>query len=148
MSLARIFHTRGSSRREGVLHKRPDLKRSANGPRSQRVRAGKLGQNAVRWSAFVPLRPGTSRAPALGQHAREEALIKRLETESARAPARNWSEPPHVGCKDLGRSLSVAVLFSFLRVLCDSNEALRLRPESCAGGNSSNSVSTGLNGAK
>ena len=67
-------HFPGSSRRKGVLPKRLDLKRSANGPRSQRVRAGKLGQNAVRWSAFVPLRPGTGRAPALGQRAHKEAL--------------------------------------------------------------------------
>ena len=57
-----------------MLPKRLDLKRSANGPRSQRVRAGKLGQNAVRWSAFVPLRRGTGRALALGQHALQEVV--------------------------------------------------------------------------
>src|SRR5436190_21257752 len=93
MGLARISGTRsGSSRREGVLPKRPDLKRSANGPRSQRVRAGKLGQNAVRWSAFVPLRPGTSRAPALGQDAREKAPT------AVAATAAEILEPPNVAC--------------------------------------------------
>jgi len=57
-----------------MLPKRLQLKRSANGLRSQRVRAGKLGQNAVRWSAFIPLRPGTGRASALGQHALQEVV--------------------------------------------------------------------------
>src|SRR5436190_16762382 len=91
MGLARISGTRsGSSRREGVLPKRLDLKRSANGPRSQRVRAGKLGKNAVRWSAFVPLRPGTGRAPAPGQHALTSAaaisaILQRAMAGSAQA---------------------------------------------------------------
>src|SRR6266700_1872209 len=33
----------------------------------------RIGQNTALSSAFGPLRPGTGRAPALGQHAREEA---------------------------------------------------------------------------
>src|SRR5204862_188899 len=61
-------------------------------PRSQRVRAGKLGQNAVPWSAFVPLRAGTGRAPALGRHAREEAPIPVAATAAEKLA------PPHVGC--------------------------------------------------
>ena|SRR5947207_6740948 len=40
----------------------------------------------------------------------KEALIYLLETESTRAPARNWSEPPlRRGYKDLGGTLSVAL---------------------------------------
>src|SRR5213595_2464639 len=93
MGLARISGTRNSSRRKGVLPKRLDLKRSANGPRSQRVRAGKLGQNAVRWSAFVLLRPGTGRAPALGQHALTSAatiwtILQRAMAGSEQANSR------------------------------------------------------------
>src|SRR5207247_8335191 len=53
----------------------------------------KLGQNAVRWSAFVLLRPGTGRAPALGQHALTSAatiwtILQRAMAGSAQANSR------------------------------------------------------------